>query len=251
MQKTEIHSPEGAQPDSNKIPIFVIVKDRLEVLKQSLESFKQIKTPHEIVLIDNGTTFSPTLSFLAEFEDAVYYIGRGTPYNKTTFCHEPSKIIEQHVRKTGAKYYVVTDPDIELCKMSGNILEAFVTLLDMTDVICVGPSLMLDDIPSHYPLKQEVFKRQKQFWEPPLDCFTFNGEIIAFKYALIDTTFALYRATFRFRRHNKGIRVFHPYVARHLDWYIDPENMTLDQIYYTETHKGISHWCGKNLHPAL
>jgi len=52
-----------------KIPIFIIVRDRLTVLQDSLGSYvSQIRTPIEIVLHDNSSTYEPMLDFQEELE---------------------------------------------------------------------------------------------------------------------------------------------------------------------------------------
>ena len=51
------------------MPIFILSSDRLKVLEQSIRSYReQIKTPFEIVIIDFGTTFMPTLKYLKYLE---------------------------------------------------------------------------------------------------------------------------------------------------------------------------------------
>lgn len=42
--------------------------------------------------------------------------------------------------------------------------------------------------------------------------------------------------------HSLSVRVFAPYSARHLDWYVDPNNITPCQEYYQLTSSDISHW---------
>ena len=59
------------------IPIFIIVHDRIEVLKKSIESFeKQINYPIEIILYDVASTFQPCLEYLKKMEKNNYKIYR-------------------------------------------------------------------------------------------------------------------------------------------------------------------------------
>ena len=50
---------------------------------------------------------------------------------------------------------------------------------------------------------------------------------------MIDTTFAVYKKGHEFTKPNtKAIRVSMPHDARHLDWYMDHNNLTEDYKYY-------------------
>jgi len=62
---------------------------------------------------------------------------------------------------------------------------------------------------------------------------------LAILQAPIDTTFAIHRGGQPFRRLKKGVRVYHPYEARHLDWYIAPE---VSNAYRLASSSNISHW---------
>lgn len=54
----------------------------------------------------------------------------------------------------------------------------------------------------------------------------------------IDTTLAFYRRKYVKRGvTGKALRLREPYTARHLDWYLDPEALTEDQLYYLNTCK--------------
>ncbi|MEI9963373.1 MAG: hypothetical protein WDM92_00285 [Caulobacteraceae bacterium] len=49
----------------------------------------------------------------------------------------------------------------------------------------------------------------------------------------------LHRAGEAFRRKKRGLRVYHPYEARHLDWYPGPET---SEAYHRTSSPQISHW---------
>ena len=73
------------------------------------------------------------------------------------------------------------------------------------------------------------------------------GNTVKYIFAPIDTTFGLYKAGMPWSRLKMGIRVLPPYAARHLDWYIDPENLTPDQEYYMKhASDKIAHWSKLN-----
>ncbi len=152
--------------------------------------------------------------------------------------------IERWYQENDSEYYIVTDPDIELDHTNGDILEFYKYLLELFPrVQVVGPMLRIDDIPDCYPRKQDVLKRHAAFWNTQPFRVEYNGRFFEVQGAFIDTTFGMYRKAFRFKNYNPGIRTCPPYAARHLDWYLDPENMTEDQIYYAaNASPKIVHW---------
>ncbi|MCJ2037043.1 hypothetical protein [Methylobacterium sp. J-068] len=232
----------------DRIPIFVFTCDRLKVLKQSIASYKKIGTHVELVFYDVGSTFQPTIDYLLELENSGYKIYRtsqrilsGSDLNNISYA------ISDWYSNNDAPYYVVTDPDIELDGDGyADIFKAYAYLLEtMPDIEVVGPMLRIDDLPSFYPLKEKVIERHfEQFWhKPPLSC-NWNGRPLQYQHALIDTTFGMYRKGTEFKRLRSGLRTYAPYAARHLDWYINPDMMTDDQIFYLRSATDVSHWGG-------
>ena len=147
------------------------------------------------------------------------------------------------------KYFVITDPDIELNNVNGDILEYYILLLNKFNCDSVGPQLKIDDIPDYYPYKNIVLNKYKKY-----NLFDKNSKftkIINYKdkeyfitQSKIDTTFQLISVNnipIKFPT-KKSIRTWAPYDAKHLDWYIDPNNMTDCQKYYTKKTTNISHW---------
>jgi len=234
------------------IPIFIITCDRLEVLKQSIASYNAcIGTPFEVVITDFGSTYQPTVEFLEELE------WRGTEVyweDKITNPDELSKVggyIQDYFKSHPKSNYVVTDPDVALYNIEGDVLEVYSYLLRAYPTFSVvGPMLQIDDIPDCYPYKQKILSGEmgmhKHFHSKPVQKVQYNGHDVRYINAHIDTTFGMYRATFPWRRlssGNLGARVLSPYGAHHLDWYIDPSNMSEDQEYYTtHANPSIAHW---------
>jgi hypothetical protein len=241
------------------IPIFVIVKDRIKVLEQSMESWLTlIKSPIEIILLDQESTYPGMIEWLEEKKKEGMRVFRlkntsPTKANKFPALGGP---VRQVCSEMNVLYYVLTDPDIMFETVSGDILEFYTYFLETNKSFdAVGPMLTIDDIPDHYPLKAEVIKRHTPFWEasgnysvigkPQL--IKYKGNIIQYQVSPIDTTFALRRLGTPPVYTPNAIRTRQPYTAKHLDWYIDPNDLSEDQKYYIETsltHKGISHWAG-------
>lgn len=227
------------------IPIFIIVHNQFEILKQTVASYeKYIKTPFKIVYHNVATTYEPTLQFLKEQEQLERMVYHTSVNNHHTVIETINDYYQKHPE---CEYYVMTDPDIELDNVNGDILDIYIHILNSTKAISVGPMLRIDDIPDYYPRKELAISRHTpQFWDPSIQKYqiSFKDNQILFILCNTDTTFQLSSFTNipTHFPHNNSIRVFSPYSARHLDWYIDPNNLTPCQKYYQDTTTDISHW---------
>jgi len=233
------HPMEPKEP----IPIFIISHDRLKVLRESILSFKQIGTPYQVIIHDNNSTYRPTLEYLKSLEDKDNFT---VVYNKTNDLNSVSVTIKTFMATSNCQYYVVSDPDIALFNVDADILEVYQHFLDSNPrIIAAGPMLEIKDIPDYYPLKALAIQRHTdQFWHKEPVPYQWQGKEIHYQSAHIDTTFAMYRRSFTFKNYNIGVRLYQPYSARHLDWYIDPDNMSADQKYYLANASAVSHWGG-------
>jgi hypothetical protein len=235
------------------IPIFIISFNRLFVLKRSIESYRQV-TGHTLVIHDTGSTYGPLLEYLAELEQegATVYRGRrpiARPEDLNSVHETVQHWLELNPR---VNYYVVTDPDVLLEEGCSDIFEFYRVMLEAHKVDVVGPMLRIDDIPNHYPLKQRVISKHTQiFWHKTPELTLWKSGVVGYQHADIDTTFGMYPRRVRFRRLLSGIRTYRPYWAKHLDWYIDPGNMTEDQKLYLQSASDVSHWGGPWLRNEL
>lgn len=231
---------------TSPIPIFIISFNRLTVLKQSLESYRQI-AGHTIVIHDTGSTYAPLLDYLVELEQQGAVIYRDRPAIKngddlTSVNETVQSWLEQH---PDVNYYVVTDPDVMLEDGCGDILRFYEFMITTYGVPVVGPMLRIDDIPDCYPLRQRVIDgHSKQYWDRTPSQTVWNSSSVAYLPALIDTTFGMYRRGRAFTRPTAGARTYKPYWAKHLDWYINPANMADDQLLYLRSASKASHWGG-------
>lgn len=217
------------------IPIFIICKDRVTVLKQCIASYEKLGDV-EIILIDNGSTYPPMIEWQLS---CPYKIYRNKPLNNTADISESvGTIIDYWYKTNDSPYYIVTDPDIELEEPSPKLLEYYKEILGIErSAVCVGPMLRIDDLPEHFSLKKEMYASHiLQFWGKP----NYKYKESKIQPAAIDTTFGMYRKGFKFRRLNSGIRVHEPYMARHLDWYLDTNNLSEEQLYYFDHASQVS-----------
>lgn len=228
------------------IPIFIITCNRLEVLKESIRSYyTYIKTPFEIVIVDFGSTYEPTREFLRHLE----YEGKKVYWKEKIRASKGLNMIgeniEDYFTTHPASDYVVTDPDVALDAVEGDILEVYSYLLDAIPKIkVVGSALRIDDIPDHYRNKKKAYSSHKErFWSKAPYSIQYKDKTIRYIPAFVDSTFGMSRAGTKWKRHKEGILIRHPYSAKHLDWYLDLENPTPDQKYYMEhASKQIAHW---------
>lgn len=232
---------------SEMTPIFIITCDRLEVLKTSIRSYyDSIETPFEIVAIDFGSAYEPTREFLRhlEYEGKKVYWKERIRFN--TDLNSIDGVIQDYFEARPKSNYVVTDPDIALDNVKGDILDIYSHLLNsVPEASVAGPMLRINDIPDHYPRKKELISESLHvdFHSRKVNTIQYKDKVIKYIFALIDTTFGMSRAGTHWKRHVNGVRVLPPYSARHLDWYLDPENLTQDQKYYAEhASRKIAHW---------
>jgi hypothetical protein len=204
------------------IPIYIINHNRLDVGFKSLVTWLQNSGHKKIIVIDNGSTYSPLLEFYKQREINVIYQGNKGPW--TFWEDEYDKNL--WYPKSPEGYYVVTDPDVcPSADCPDNLLEKMVEVFERTAANKVGPGFRFDNIPSTFYDWQHVimegFERSKL---PGGDCCT----------ALIDTTFALYNLKNRGITWEKHYRLRSPYLFEHRPWYEDSQNLTSEEKFYKE-----------------
>ena len=142
------------------------------------------------------------------------------------------------------EYVILTDPDIQLHNINKDIIQFYIHLLNTTNKDAVGPMLKIDDIPDHYPSKRVILERHGNgHWNKHKKSIEFNGNNYEYIETHIDTTFQLFKANKipnKFPTKN-SIRTLTPYAARHLDWYINPNNLTPCQLFYFFNTTNLSH----------
>jgi pyruvyltransferase len=229
-----------------KIPIFIIVHNQYEILKKSVKSYeKYIKTPIEIIFHNVCSTYFETINYLKKKESEGYIVYNSDKNDHHTVINSIKNYISKNPK---CEYIVMTDPDIELNKVNGDILEYYIYLLNKLDKTSVGPMLKIDDIPDEYHNKKAaIIGHTNQFWKKPRKTVLFKNKKYDYIECNTDTTFQLFSAKNIPKRfpHGNSIRTLQPYDARHLDWYSNPNNLTPCQLYYLNNTTKISHWNNK------
>lgn len=201
-----------------EIPIFIVSFNRLSYLKQLISRLEQLGK-HNIVVIDNASSYPPLLEYYQTLPYQVIYTGKN--YGHRVFWECPL------LEKYRDSFYILTDPDvipIESCPP--DFIEKFFMILKRYPYIHkVGFSLKIDDLPNG---RADTIGEERMWMIPER-----YGDGFC---ASIDTTFALYapESVSRSRLFSDAIRTDAPYQARHLPWYKQADDLTEEDIFYSE-----------------
>ena len=227
---------------SRPTPVFLISFNRGTMLRQSVEALRGLRRPPEIVVQDNGSSELLTLQVLADLEqEGVRIFRRSTISDPDELNKVQDTVGEFFADWAEPTRYVVSDCDIDVSIARPEILEVYDELLNVLGHIdCVAPMLRMHDIPRAYPLYNWVHNRYipVHWLEKPRLLQGSFGQV-AYRELGIDTIFGLHRAGEPFRRHKKAARVYEPYAARHLDWYLESIG---NDVYGSTSSKALTHW---------
>ena len=206
-----------------------------------------------IIFCDNNSTYKPLITFLKEKEKEGYLVY----WNKTRHLYpELEKCIKKWYKTNDSPYYITADPDIEMdenCPL--DILDLYISLMEKySNKNGVAPMLRLNDIPLHYPLRDIVLRNQNNIFRKSRELNEeWNGKIIKILDNVVDATWGFYKKDYIKNGLTKNVlRTKSPYIVRHLDWYINPKELTDDQKYYILTNKTrYGHWSTKHLRKKI
>ncbi len=211
------------------IPIIINNRNRLSFLIELVNTL-EIKGYHNIIILDNKSTYPPLLDFYSTTKHEVIFLDKNYGFKAL----EESKVINRFKKN----YFVYTDPDvIPIAECPDDFLSKFLEVLIRNPKIQkVGFALKIDDLPDCFDKKKEVIA-----WESKL-----YGEELEknFFYAPIDTTFALHRPLARISTQGrfKHIRSLYPFEARHMPWYNDSKNLSDEEVFYLNSVEIGTHW---------
>lgn len=223
-------------------PIFIISFNRGAYLERIIPSYRRFNRRIHIVIHDNGSDDPYTVKVLNELS------GNGIQVVRRDKIQHPDdlNLVDETVSDYFANWsepapYVVTDCDIDMSMARTDVLDVFEEFLNRyRNIDCVGPMLRIRDIPQSYPIYNRVMNRHiEQFWKKRPSWHEFPHGKVAAQRAIIDTTFAMYRAGEPYRRLKSGYRVYAPFEAVHLDWYVED---TAKGAYAQTASNEIAHW---------
>lgn len=209
------------------IPVVILNKDRLNPLKLLVDSLHQ-RGYENIIIIDNESSYEPLLEWYRTSKINVFHntiaktlFDTGTFYRLAMEIRHPlfSEIVRGH--------YVFTDSDVvpEECVPS-DFIEHMIEVCDEFSIHKVGLSLRIDDLPDTESGKV-FYDMEKGFWENTIS----HPKYTLYK-AGVDTTFAVYHPNSPPLLNMNAIRMGGNYIAKHLPWYYDINNLPDDEAYY-------------------
>jgi hypothetical protein len=234
-----------AECRSRRIPTFLISFNRGAMLERVIGSIKRLNRPTEIIVHDNGSSDPTTLAILDNLEKNGTRVVRREAITSADDLNQVNDTVQEFFANwSEPSRYIVSDGDVDMSVSAPETLDVYDELLNSyRQVESIGPMLKINDIPRTYPLFNQVINRHvEQFWHKQPEWSETSFGPVAFLPTCIDTTFAMQRAGEPYRRLKPALRVYEPYEAQHLDWYIDEIG---DGIYSTTSKEGISHWNNK------
>ena len=210
---------------------FIIFRDRASYGRLCVDALQAAGL--EVVIADHGSTYPEAVSWLAALEgDGVTVARCGGGHPRDLWGRDWFRDM------CGGDRYVVTDPDVV---PSGccppDWLEHLGAILD-ADPGCrkAGLGLRLDNIPAGYQRRVQVLEWEAQFWGRPAPMGAFRAQV--------DTTLALHVPLHALPSHSyDAIRSGPPYLADHLAWHEDLDDLPPDLAWYHEhAEPGISFW---------
>lgn len=222
-----------------QIPIIINNYNRVGSLKELIAGLEK-RGYFNIYIIDNKSTYPPLLEYYKTCPHKVFHLEKNM--GMTSFW------VTDIYKEFKNEFFVYTDSDIVLLdECPDDFMLVFLnTLRKYRYATKVGFSLKIDDLPEYYHLKEEVLDHEKQFFIHHQDEKLF--------WAPIDTTFALYRPRGKRRHAFFNIEMYRtdfPYMARHIPWYIDINNLDEENMYYLESTKTPTYWTEKSKNAVI
>jgi len=217
------------------IPVVVNVFNRLTTTRALVEQIAMLEgaTP---VIVDNASDYEPLLEWYGTCGVEVVRLsgnyGHHAPWDHVMLS--PGDV----VRRYGSDKYVVTDCDLCIRDCPRDLLGVLAEPLHWRrGVIKSGLSLRIDDLPEWQTTVREW---ESRFWTQPI----MGGR---FYWAAVDTTFAMYSCSTPFRIAKTVVRAratrsAPPYTARHLPWYLDGNNLDVENQHYFRTANASNSW---------
>lgn len=277
MQNRDLGTLEMPSRDAlGPIPIFIIHRDRHSLLCDLIRSMHAIDrnvTDYSIVVHDMASSNPKSLKTLRQLargehaapaagvkvsvvfdtgvdEAMAWAVAQNLSSNDRTsiLLNRVKATVDKHLAAhPEVQYYVVSDPDVALAPNTpGDVLALAALLLAARPRLdLVAPGIRTDDLPPHLCRSQLIQNHESGFWHGHAHSVKVNALRRYFSApAPVDTTFALYRRAFPFRRLNLGARLHTPYVITHTPWYrpLSRSALTDEERYYIDHALPITMW---------
>lgn len=213
------------------IPIVILNKDRLHPLQLLIESLRS-RGYNNIIIIDNESTYPPLMEWYKVSGAEVFYNNiPETLYDTGTFYRLAFEIKHPRFVEIVKDFYVFTDSDvIPDDDIPVDFIDNMVKLCGELKVHKIGLGLRVDNLPET-SYTNSVKEIEAQYWSTKIDHMGYK--LYA---APIDTTFAVYYPDTK-PLWGHGFRMGGQFVAKHMPWYYDIENLPEDELYYLKNLK--------------
>jgi glycosyltransferase involved in cell wall biosynthesis len=176
--------------------VFLISFNRGAMLKRTIAGIRGLSHPTEIVVHDNGSNDGSTLSVLEQIEREGIRVVRREAINSPDELEKVDDTVRAFFADRPAPTrYVISDCDIDLSIADARALDLYHELLDgFSEADCVGPMLRIRDVPSTYPLFNQMMNRHmEQFWHRTPSWIETSLGRVAYIEAPFDTTWGAAR----------------------------------------------------------
>ncbi len=191
------------------VTVIINNRDLLSWPRAMIERIERFERLAQILIVDNGSTYPPLLEFYAETPHTVVWLdnrGHSAPWSPEVLA------------LVATRYYVVTDPDLDLYETPSDCLPHLMRCLQrFPRAGKIGLGLRIDDVPVSSPYFHHVNSLERGYWSLPL----LDGLV---RPAPVDTTFAIYDRSLLSRYVVCGGRTDAPYTARHWPWSVITPN---------------------------
>lgn len=212
---------------------FIIVRDRIANLPQLVDWINS--AGYQPTIIDNASTYPRLREYLATDPCEIVRL-------RFNHGHQAPWSIGIVQRLARGEPYLLTDPDIEppATVAAADVVRYWQQLLDRyPDVVKVGSALRIDDLPAHYLHADQVARWEERHWSRAREPQVFDADL--------DTTLALWRGGTEYC-FGPALRTAGPFTARHLDWYLNSDDVSGEMRYYrAHARRGVSHWAHDRL----
>jgi len=208
------------------IPVFIVNRNLLTWPKRMVEQLHSWGMKN-IMIVDNASTYEPLLEWYENCDVRVIRLDENLG---------PRAVWHAGLNKDVEDLYIVTDPDLDLSNLPGDVLDLLlVGLARFPMVRKVGLGLKKPTNPAL--LTPEAEQTEARWHSCPLDDQFFS--------ALVDTTFALYSKSRDHLWFFYGVRTREPYEAVHLPWTEAIREIKEEYRYYLE-HSNLSSGAKEN-----
>jgi glycosyltransferase involved in cell wall biosynthesis len=206
-----------------QVTVIINNRDLLEWPRAMVADISRMKGLREIIILDNGSTYKPLLSWYRTLPHRVEFL-ENTGHTAPWICGVLDSI--------DTDLYVVTDPDLDLSQLPDDTLLVMAELLARNPELGkIGLSLCTDGIPAESPYAEHVAQYARVL---PTLARNADGLVPM----PVDTTFAIHDRRVLSTYKICGARMPAPYEVRHLPWeVVKPEG---DFLYYIDHVEGRS-----------